>query len=229
MTLQGRQFYMHLLHIKPLWLRLCNSFPFDVVCNLPYPSKIPTSKTEVCHDCKLQKVNFYFNILSQFSWTFQKTWRYTENTTLIWFDILWPEEGSESKNQKYFSVERSTWLIWGSNLVSFDQIKLQKVWIWTYANDHLAVIFRYPPGKAYTLFRSSCYWWVLPSVMPSSSCNHKRSRENSLGLWCFPLAPEPACLCHLLSSLCSVWRALAGAWCGKSLWPFFCAGVEHHG
>lgn len=31
MILQGRQFYIHLLLQPPLWLRLCNSSPFDLL------------------------------------------------------------------------------------------------------------------------------------------------------------------------------------------------------
>lgn len=129
-------------------------------------------------------MNFYFNILSQSFWTFQNTWRYRENTNLILFDILWPEWDQKVKIRT-FSVGRSVWLILGSNLVSFDHIKLQNVWIWTYVNDHLAVILRHTPWKAQALFRCPCCWWVLPSAMPSFSCNHKWSQENSLGLVVF--------------------------------------------
>ena len=174
-------------------------------------------------------MNFYFKILSQSFWTFQNTWRYRENTKLILFDILWPEVRSESKNQNYFSVGRRAWLILGSNLVSFDQIKLQNVWIWTYANDHLAVILRYTPWKAYALFRCPSYSGVLPSVMPSFFCSHKRSRENSLGLVVFSPGTwtslsVPFSVLSLLCTTCAG-RPVAG----KSLWPILILqGVEHY-
>lgn len=69
------------------------------------------------------------------------------------------------KNQNYFSVEQSAWLMMGSNLVSFDQIKLQKVETGIYTNDPLAAVV---------------------SRQALSGCP-------SLAWCCSPLAPKPVC------------------------------------
>lgn len=138
--LQDRQFYIHLL----LQSQCCEDCvvisPWTFCLQPPIPIKNSHLWDSGLPWLRLQKVNFYVNILSWSFLTFQNTRRYRgKNLKLILFSILWPEVRSESKTQNYFSAGRSAWLIWGRYLLSFDQIKLQIVWIWTHTNDHLAV------------------------------------------------------------------------------------------
>ena len=208
MILQDGQFCIHLLLKSLFWLRLCNSFPFDLLFVTTHiHQKFPLWGWGLPH-YKLQKVNSYFNILSQSFWTFQKTWRHRENTKLL-FDILRPEVRSESKNQNDFSVGRSAWLILRSNLVWFDQIKLQSIWLWTYADDHLAVILRYTPWKA--LFRRPCLvsftlsdaiFLLQPQVITG---------EFSWPGGGLPWRPsQPLCATCVLSALAGVWHTSLG-------------------
>lgn len=227
MILQSRQFYIHLLLQSPLWLRLCNSFPFDLLfATTRIHQKFPLLRLRFatianCERCIFIST-FYHNLFEHF-----KTHEGTGKTVSL-FCLIFSGQKWDLK-VKISSVGGSAWLMHSGFIRS-----KQSGFNWSNKiTERLDMnIHKWSPGsysQVHTL-ESVCTLQVSMLLMgfypqwchlsPATTSVHERI---PLAWWCPPLAPEPACLCHFLSFLCCVRPALAGMWHGKSLWPFlFC-------